>query len=547
MNDCDSDDAVLNGARAAVHQATVDATARALASPTAVIVSWDEVRLTTASAHVLLEAVGRRVTAPSSSTSAAELVADLETLLAWASVSSDASLFERVRTLTDAAEAQGPLVPGLAALRASPAWLRLSSSPADAFEIIKLSYLAQPEYLPPGSTTQCMLDGIRWHTAQLMSSGGGVVAMQDIRVEQLSAGPVEVFVCVRYGLEGAPLVGDAAPSSPPFADAMDPAPPPPGYSWVRRGSALLLFASKWTDRNVDWAKVPLALADDGLPGAGHAGFVAMLREVWPRVLEALGRGRSGADAPTGGGALEFLRGGDVWLLGHSMGGALATLAAPRLVALLAPPPALVDAAPPQLGGQSPPLRIHLLTTGCPRVLDAEAAAAFSALPGVTAERFFLPGDAIHHLPPQWRLEAGHFEALGTLTDTDAFLAERLSSLAASRWWTPPRLDLCGFAHVGAPRPRSLPAEEAGWLRPWRAWAAGGFSQPQFRRLHDNSYYRRADDSAPQTPLRYPWPVQLALGLAALWGVRVASGRLRRAFVAMGRSRVAPGPATSDHE
>lgn len=559
-----------------------------LRSPREFVVSWPQVKSTRLAVETVLEAIDSKLlrlkvalerddVSPADLRATAEnAVAQLRVALEWASVCSDGALFRRIQALADKCEdllckvqslhnsALAATAPArqcvsdawrqqLARLRSSPAWqelvqirhslawARLVHAPGDAFELLKLGYAAKAQTDPSWgiSVADCSssIDSIRWRVSQLShkhDASSAAVSMQHVSVTQIDRGPVQAFVCVRHRIRDA---AGAAALGCEGADVMHAPALPPGHSWEPCGAAVL-FVSVWTNANLWFWKEALDPREDGLPGAAHGGFLLAMRELWPLVLEALRQRHGGEDGRSSDSAdadgLGFLRAGaPLWLLGHSMGAALALLAAPRVLALLPPlPPAL---GPGPLAMPLPQVRVHV--TGSPRVFDSAAGAAFDALdPRLLVERHFHPGDFINAVPFSFSWRPGpvsralataaalardpdDVDAASCREETAAALREGVGALPSS--------DVFGFRHVGSPLPRGLPREEVGWVSPWGAWAGSGFQKVQARRLHDASAYRRAEDAVVSLGEEtcYPWYVQLALGGAALWAARRAAGRL----------------------
>jgi hypothetical protein len=172
----------------------------------------------------------------------------------------------------------------------------------------------------------------------------------------------------------------------------------------------------------------------------HAGFTRLFREIWPELKAALSyRGGWG----------HFTSDSEVWLLGHSMGGALATLAAPAILSLIPRP-------------QDRPGML-VTTLASPRVFDAPAARAFAGLHEINLSRFAVAGDAVPCLPPR----------------------------------------LLGFRHVGAATVLRPPPSECG-ARGWKALVSSGF-RPAAARRHSANCYRRA--LRRPGPAKYMWQPQ----------------------------------------
>jgi hypothetical protein len=112
-------------------------------------------------------------------------------------------------------------------------------------------------------------------------------------------------------------------------------------------------------------------------GSVHEGFRDALDRVWPAIL----------------GKLTALAGSrTVWFSGHSLGAALATLAADRL-----------------------PTTAGVCTIGSPRVGDRAFAAAFDARFGARAVRYVSGADIVTHVPPPFPLPYKHVGRLRQIT------------------------------------------------------------------------------------------------------------------------------------
>ena len=105
-----------------------------------------------------------------------------------------------------------------------------------------------------------------------------------------------------------------------------------------------------------------------LEGAVHRGFYEALDRVWLEVWAAVETAREESEAPL-----------PLWLTGHSLGGAMATLAATNLM----------SADVPFYG---------LYTFGSPRVLDRQQARIFNAEAGARTFRFQNNNDLITRVP-----------------------------------------------------------------------------------------------------------------------------------------------------
>jgi hypothetical protein len=150
--------------------------------------------------------------------------------------------------------------------------------------------------------------------------------------------------------------------------------------FIAHGPAFVLVAFRGTEVKDFWAglrdwmtNLQAALVPDGFGGRVHAGFQRGLQEVWSELCALLGPVLAQNPASSG-----------VWLTGHSLGAALATLAADR---------ALQQRAFPVRG---------LYTFGSPRVGDAAFARRVDtgALKS-RAFRFVNHLDIVPSVPPPW--------------------------------------------------------------------------------------------------------------------------------------------------
>ncbi|MCC7380576.1 MAG: lipase family protein [Deltaproteobacteria bacterium] len=139
-----------------------------------------------------------------------------------------------------------------------------------------------------------------------------------------------------------------------------------------------LFAGRGTepDRINDLLIDAKAWQQRGYDGHAHAGFHQAVDQLWPELLAALEKAR--AELPPG----ESL---SIHLTGHSLGAAIATIAARRL-ASEAPELARVDG---------------VYVFGSPRIFDAAAAKAYDEALGDRTFRFFHNRDVVARVPPPW--------------------------------------------------------------------------------------------------------------------------------------------------
>ena len=121
-------------------------------------------------------------------------------------------------------------------------------------------------------------------------------------------------------------------------------------------------------------------------GTVHLGFKAALDRSWPaivNVLEPLAASRT------------------VWFSGHSLGGALATLAADRF-----------------------PATAGVCTIGSPRVGDHQFASAFDARFGLRALRYINDTDIVTHVPKPFPLLYKHVGAVRHITPDGGITSQR---------------------------------------------------------------------------------------------------------------------------
>lgn len=183
------------------------------------------------------------------------------------------------------------------------------------------------------------------------------------------------------------------------------------FGFVASDERNLVIALRGTDQIIDWA-TNLKVAQVAIAsGYAHQGFVASLEAVWPQLLSRV----------------EDLldHGQTVWVTGHSLGGALATLVAARLATV----------------GIEPYITC---TFGAPRVLDPKASSAY--LPRLY--RFVNKGDLVPATPPPLTLPWYRYQHTGSMqvvldgergasTTLDAKLAD---ALQWARWLFSPAID-----------------------------------------------------------------------------------------------------------
>ncbi len=144
------------------------------------------------------------------------------------------------------------------------------------------------------------------------------------------------------------------------------------------GDVVLTFRGTLTQREpatiLDWINdmhADLVVAD-GLPGRVHAGFLASLNDLWPGVFAAL---ESPSLPDTGGQKSPLPWKKSLIVTGHSKGGALAILAAARLLAL----------------------QPFVMTFAAPMTGDLDFAAHYPD--AIDVLRYEAAGDIVPHLPP----------------------------------------------------------------------------------------------------------------------------------------------------
>jgi triacylglycerol lipase len=161
-----------------------------------------------------------------------------------------------------------------------------------------------------------------------------------------------------------------------------------GYLASGTGFAIVSFRGTEPDQSSDIfddARFALVPWDD--TGASvHAGFLDALNRVWPLLapqLEALAPGRR------------------IWFTGHSLGAALATLAAARFAH-----------------------SAGVCTLGSPRVGNRAFASAFAARFGGRARRYVADTDVVTHVPPPAPLPYKHVDELQQIDPAGAVSPER---------------------------------------------------------------------------------------------------------------------------
>lgn len=181
------------------------------------------------------------------------------------------------------------------------------------------------------------------------------------------------------------------------------------FGFVASDERNLVVVLRGTDELIDWVTNLSVTQVLGYGGHAHRGFAETLEAVWSeiftRVENLLDRGQT------------------VWVTGHSLGGALATLAAARLNA---------EGIEPYI----------TCTFGAPRCLDPRAAGQY--LPRLY--RFVNKGDLVPTVPPALTLPWFRYKHTGSLTVTLDGQRGAATSLDAQdvfqlvRWFFSPAID-----------------------------------------------------------------------------------------------------------
>ena len=181
------------------------------------------------------------------------------------------------------------------------------------------------------------------------------------------------------------------------------------FGFVASDEHNLVVALRGTDQVIDWVTNLSVAQVKAFGGRAHCGFSETLDAVWPEILTRVE------------GLLD--KGQTIWVTGHSLGGALATLVAARLTA----------------EGFEP----HITCTfGAPRCFDPKAASSY--LPRLY--RFVNKGDLVPTTPPAFTLPWYRYAHAGSLTVTlDAERGTATTMVAQdlfrfTRWLFSPKVD-----------------------------------------------------------------------------------------------------------
>ena len=173
-------------------------------------------------------------------------------------------------------------------------------------------------------------------------------------------------------------------------------------AFVTANDDVVVVSFRGSEEVLDWLTnlsfAQASASSEGLPGDVHVGFRTSLDAGWDDIVDAIDA-FGGQERP-------------VWLTGQSLGGALATLAAARLV---------------DEGYTVAPL----YTYANPRALDTQAAGTLQAALGGRAYRYMNANDLVPRVPP-W---GGAAEAAGPVLPLGAGLATSL-------------IDDLDYTHVG---------------------------------------------------------------------------------------------------
>lgn len=292
-----------------------------------------------------------------------------------------------------------------------------------------LSYQATED----SAVSSASLSAVRFAAAYYITSDYGESCLpQHVRVSVATdlTGVARAFVCVSYRPKARPKKkGDSAAIAGGAYDVMlGPEDLPKDYYWQAE-NALILFTG--TESSLTWLATNFKLWEgsfpfelvrgwlhwlswgmlncprrlyalseqkDGINGFTHFGFATMLDGVWDQIKVGL-RDPHDPDGNAYGYMTEEKKGASdktVWVLGHSLGGALATLCAARIHALFQQQP-FADKVLRRAGGDP---RVWLTTIAAPRCLNDEAKSMYKELP-IAVKRICMEGDPVVSLPPKW--------------------------------------------------------------------------------------------------------------------------------------------------
>ncbi len=150
------------------------------------------------------------------------------------------------------------------------------------------------------------------------------------------------------------------------------------FGFVVADDRNLVVALRGTDEAIDWVTNLKTAQTRGFGGAVHRGFLDALALIWPQVWAKVIEARDNEQT--------------LWLTGHSLGGALATILAARFAE----------------EGLEPYLTC---TFGSPRVFSPKAASAY--LPRLY--RFVNKGDLVPTVPPPFTLPWYRYSHTGSLS------------------------------------------------------------------------------------------------------------------------------------
>ena len=174
------------------------------------------------------------------------------------------------------------------------------------------------------------------------------------------------------------------------------------FGFVVADERNLVVALRGTDEAVDWITNLKTAQTRGFGGAVHRGFVDSVALIWPQVWEKVAQSRDNDQT--------------IWITGHSLGGALATILAAKFA---------TEGLEPYM----------TCTFGAPRVFNPAAASAY--LPRLY--RFVNKGDLVPTVPPPFTLPWYRYSHIGSLSivlDKQRGQAARFKGSDQDRfsWW-----------------------------------------------------------------------------------------------------------------